>query len=186
MAAHEIILAGFGGQGVLTAGQLLAHAGLAEQQHVSWYPAYGPEQRGGTANCSVVLSDRPISSPVVSEPTAVVALNQPSADRFEPALRPGGVLVVNTSLARRTAPRRDLVVVEIRATEIAVELGDIRATNLVALGALLGVTQCVRPESVIQALKKLLGPERASLIPLNEAALQRGLAAGRGLSLIRP
>jgi len=181
VATHEIIIAGFGGQGVLTAGQLLAYAGLAEKKHVSWFPAYGPEQRGGTANCSVVLSDRPVSSPVVSEPTAVVAMNQPSVDRFEPLVRAGGALVVNTSLARRKSPRQDLTVVEVPATEIAGELGNLRVANLVAVGALLAATGAVRPESVLEALKKLLGPGKAALLPLNRKALERGLAIGRRL-----
>ena len=137
----EIILAGFGGQGVLLIGKLLAYAGMKAGREVTWMPAYGPEMRGGTCNCTVVLSDRPIGSPISKSPHGLIALNLPSLDKFEDAVRPGGVIVVNTSLINRLPQRTDVTVVAVPANEVAIECGSPKAANMVALGAYLGASE---------------------------------------------
>jgi Pyruvate/2-oxoacid:ferredoxin oxidoreductase gamma subunit len=134
----EIKIAGFGGQGILFLGKTLAEAGMRHGYHVSWIPSYGPEMRGGTANCHVILSDDPIGSPLVSHPAVLIALNRPSLDRFEPDLIPGGLLIYDSSLIDRGPLRTDLEVLALPATALAVEAGSARAANMVALGALLG------------------------------------------------
>lgn len=175
MGLHEVVIAGFGGQGVLTAGQLLAYAGHIEGKQVSWVPAYGPEQRGGTANCSVVISDRPVACPMVAEPSACVVMNQPSLDKFERVVRPGGVLVVNTSLCDRPVARTDITVIQVPATDLALELGSVKFANVVALGALLGAVPMVDTEQVLQAIVAVLGPDKARFVSVNRAAIQKGL-----------
>ncbi|NLJ33663.1 MAG: 2-oxoacid:ferredoxin oxidoreductase subunit gamma [Firmicutes bacterium] len=171
---HEVIVAGFGGQGVLLLGQVLAYAGMVEGKEVSWLPSYGPEMRGGTANCTVVLSDTEIGSPVVSQPSCVIALNLPSMEKFEPMLKPGGRLIINTSLIDKKAERADIEVVEVPATEIANELGSGRVANMVALGAFVQQTKAVDFTTLEEALKKVLPQRRHELIPLNLQAIQRG------------
>lgn len=175
---HEILIAGFGGQGVLTAGQLLAYAGNFEGKQVSWVPAYGPEQRGGTANCSVVVSDRPIACTLVTEPTACIVMNQPSLDKFEATVQPGGVLVINTSLCDKPATRRDLTVISLPATDIALELGSPKFANMVALGALIAAVPMVDPETVLKAMIKVMGEDKIRFVPINREAIQRGMAYG--------
>lgn len=179
MYTHEILIAGFGGQGVLTAGQLLAYAGNFEGKKVSWVPAYGPEQRGGTANCSVVISDHEVASPLVTEPTACMVMNQPSLERFERTVQPGGVLVVNTSLCTSQATRTDIRVIPVAASEMAAEMGNVRFANMVALGALLGERPMVETESILKALTKVMGEDKARFIPANRTALQKGMEAAR-------
>ena len=180
VAAAELIIAGFGGQGVLLIGQLLAYAGMIEGKQVSWLPSYGPEMRGGTANCTVVISAEPVASPVVSRPTAVLALNQPSMDKFEPNLQPGGLLINNSSLVDRESERTDIRVLAVPATELAHEIGDVRVANVIMLGALLGSTGIVEEGSILKALRKVLPERRHNLIPLNEQALRRGMELGSG------
>ncbi len=175
---QEIIISGFGGQGVMLIGQLLAYAGMLEGKHVSWLPSYGPEMRGGTANCTVVVSDEPVGSPIVTRPDVAMVLNGPSLDRFEPAIQPGGLLIINSSMSQRAPERSDLEVLNVAATEIADELGDGRVANMVMLGALLGATNVVSIESVVRSLRKVLPERRHALIPLNELALGRGFALG--------
>lgn len=179
MFTHEILIAGFGGQGVLTAGQLLAYAGNFEGKQVSWVPAYGPEQRGGTANCSVVVSDRPIACTLVTEPTACIVMNQPSLDKFEPAVQKAGVLVVNTSLCDKPATRRDLTVIALPATDLASELGSPKFANMVALGALIAAVPMVEPETVLKAMIKVMGEDKVRFVPVNRAAIERGMEYGR-------
>lgn len=179
MFTHEILIAGFGGQGVLTAGQLLAYAGNFEGKKVSWVPAYGPEQRGGTANCSVVISDHEIASPLVTEPTACIVMNQPSLERFEHTVQLGGVLVVNTSLCTTKATRADITVVPVAASETAVALGSVKFANMVALGALLEVLPAVETETILKALTKVMGEDKARFVPVNRAALQKGMEAAK-------
>jgi 2-oxoglutarate ferredoxin oxidoreductase subunit gamma len=116
---EEMIIAGFGGQGIMSMGQLIAYAGMLEGKNVSWLPSYGPEQRGGTANCAVVVSDTPVGSPLVSRPTTVIVLNNPSFDKFEPMVRPGGLLISNISLVDRTSARKDITNIEVEATDLA-------------------------------------------------------------------
>ncbi|NLP17590.1 MAG: 2-oxoacid:ferredoxin oxidoreductase subunit gamma [Firmicutes bacterium] len=171
---QEVIVAGFGGQGVLLLGQVLAYAGMVEGKEVSWLPSYGPEMRGGTANCTVVLSDTEIGSPVVSQPSCVIALNLPSMEKFEPMLKPGGLLIINSSLIEKKAERDDIEVVKVAATEIANELGSGRVANMVALGAFVQQTGAVDFATLEEALKEVLPQRRHDLIPLNLQAIQRG------------
>lgn len=178
MATHEILFAGFGGQGVLTAGQILAYAGNAEGRQVSWVPAYGPEQRGGTANCSVVVSDDPVACPLVTEPTACIVMNQPSLDKFESSVQPDGVLIVNTSLCEKPVTRTDIRVIRVAATDIAMELGSAKFANMVALGALLGAVPMVDIETVLTAMLKVMGKDKERFIPVNRQALKRGMEIG--------
>lgn len=176
---HEILIAGFGGQGVLTAGQLLAYAGSFEGRQVSWVPAYGPEQRGGTANCSVVVSEDQVACPLVTEPTACIVMNQPSLEKFERTVQPGGVLVVNTSLCEKSATRTDILVINLKATDIAIEVGSAKFANMVALGALLAARPIVETESVLKAMVKVMGEDKARFVPANRAAIARGMEAAR-------
>lgn len=174
---EQNLFAGFGGQGVLLMGQLLAYAGMLEDKYVSWLPAYGPEMRGGTANCSVNISDEPIGSPVVSKATTVVAMNRPSLDKFEPAVQPGGMLFINSSIIDKKAERDDIRVYYVPCNEIAEELGNGRVANMVMLGAYIAKTKCVDIENVLVALLNKLGEKKAHLIPLNREALLKGAAA---------
>lgn len=171
---HEIVMAGFGGQGVMLIGQLVTYGGMLEGKNVSWLPSYGPEMRGGTANCTVVVADGEIGSPVVSSPSAAVIMNLPSLLKFEPTIREGGVLVYNSSLIDRQSARTDIRVLAIPANDVAAELGNTHVANMVALGGLLAATGVVGVESVMQSLKKVLPERRHHLLPLNREALERG------------
>jgi 2-oxoglutarate ferredoxin oxidoreductase subunit gamma len=173
---HEIIIAGFGGQGVLFAGLLLAHAGMNAGRNVAWIPSYGPEMRGGTANCTVIISEEEIGSPIVSRPSEAIAMNEPSLTKYGPRVKPGGTLVVNSSLVKSQIDRPDIRIVEIPANAIAFELGNDRVANMVALGALLSATGALPMDVVEAALPETLGPEKARLVPLNREALRRGAA----------
>jgi 2-oxoglutarate ferredoxin oxidoreductase subunit gamma len=173
---EHVIIAGFGGQGILFAGQVLAYAGLYDGREVVWMPSYGPEMRGGTANCTVVVSSERVRSPLVPSPLGVIAMNRPSFDRFESAVRPGGVFVVNSSLVDAKASREDIQVVEVRANAIAEELGSDKVANLVALGAYVAATGVVSTESVLRAIDKVVPDERAALRAINAEAFKRGLA----------
>lgn len=170
----EILIAGFGGQGVLFAGQLLAYAAMDEGKQVTWIPSYGPEMRGGTANCTVIISDEVIGSPLVLHPQAVIAMNLPSLDKYEPAVKPGGVLVINTSMVDRKATRKDIRVIEVDANKVAEKLGDKRMSNMVLLGALLSQLD-VMPEAAIEKALQAHLPERHhKLLPKNYEALHEG------------
>lgn len=170
----EIVIAGFGGQGVLFAGQVLAYAAMDNGKVVTWIPSYGPEMRGGTANCTVVIADEEIGSPLVRNPTASIVLNLPSLDKYEPLVAPGGVLVANASLINRGPSRRDITSVFIPANEIAEALGDRRLLNMVALGALLACLPVLPLEAIQQALHDHLPERHRKLLPVNYAALQQG------------
>jgi 2-oxoglutarate ferredoxin oxidoreductase subunit gamma len=172
----EIIIAGFGGQGVLFAGQVLAYAAMDSGHHVTWFPSYGPEMRGGTANCTVIVADQEIGSPTVRNPKAVIALNLPSLDKYEPLLAEGGTLLANTSLINRPVERKDLQVVELPANEIAEEIGDKRLVNTVMLGALVEATGVLPMEAIKQALEDHLPERHRKLIPANFEALEKGAA----------
>lgn len=174
----EIILAGFGGQGVLLIGKLLAYAGMKAGREVTWMPAYGPEMRGGTCNCTVVLSDRPIGSPISKSPHALIALNLPSLDKFEEAVRPEGIIVVNTSLINRLPNRTDVTVVAVSANEVAIECGSPKAANMVALGAYLGASGVVQLDHV-KAIVTESFAAKPKLVEVNHAALTRGFALGQ-------
>ena len=170
----EIIISGFGGQGALFAGQLLAYTGLDNDLHVTWFPSYGPEMRGGTAHCVVIISDDEIGAPIVKNPAAVIVMNIPSLDRYESLVKPGGVLVVNTSLVDRNPEREDIGVVLVPANEIAEELGNKRLANLVLLGALLDRLDVLSIEQVSEGLKVHIPAHRRNLLDLNIEALRRG------------
>jgi 2-oxoglutarate ferredoxin oxidoreductase subunit gamma len=174
----EIILAGFGGQGVLLIGKLLAYAGMKAGLEVTWMPAYGPEMRGGTCNCTVVMSDRPIGSPISKSPHGLLALNLPSLDKFEDTVRAGGIVVVNTSLINRAPRRTDVVVVAVPANEVAIECGSPKAANMVALGAYLGASGAVDIEQV-KAIVAESFAAKPKLVEVNHAALSRGVALGQ-------
>lgn len=173
---HEIVIAGFGGQGVMSMGQWLAYAGMAEDKHVSWLPSYGPEQRGGTANVSVVISDDPIGSPVITKPSVAVVLNRPSFEKFEPTVKEGGLLIVNASLISEHSKREDINVVEIPATDMANELGESKVANAIIIGALVKHTQFLDEESIIGALTHVLSKSKEHLIDLNREAMEKGKA----------
>ncbi|MDI6907952.1 MAG: 2-oxoacid:acceptor oxidoreductase family protein [Thermoanaerobacterales bacterium] len=176
---EEILIAGFGGQGILSTGQLLAYAGMEEGKHVAWIPSYGPEMRGGTANCGVTVSDTPISSPLVTEPTCLIVMNQPSLEAFAPNVVSGGLIIINSSLVENRVGRRDVRVLAIPANEIAEDLGSSRVAANVLLGACIAVTGVVVLESAVAALAKVLPPRRHNLIPVNRSALERGAALAR-------
>ncbi len=170
----DIIIAGFGGQGVLTTGQLLAYAALAEKKEVTWIPSYGPEMRGGTANCTVVIADEEIGSPICKNPEAVIAFNQPSLEKYEPVLKSGGVLVVNQSMVEKKVTRKDLKVVYIDANAIAEKIGDKRMTNMVLLGGLLANLPVLPIKAIEKALEEHLPERHKKLLPLNYPALKEG------------
>jgi 2-oxoglutarate ferredoxin oxidoreductase subunit gamma len=175
---NEVIIAGFGGQGVLLVGKLLAYAGMKAGLEVTWMPAYGPEMRGGTCNCTVVLSDTPVGSPISRNPHAAVVLNLQSIDKFEPTVRPGGILVVNTSLINREVRRHDVTVVSVPANQIALEHGSAKAANMVALGAFLGASGLVGPGLVKDVLSETFAG-REKLVTLNHACLATGFEIGQ-------
>ncbi len=174
---NDVIIAGFGGQGVLLIGKMLAYAGMREGKEVSWLPSYGPEMRGGTANCTVVISDRPVGSPVVEHPRAAVVLNLPSLDKFESAVKAGGLLLVNSSLIERRAARSDVTEVRIPANEIANELDNPRGANMVALGAYLGATGAVSVETAEEIIRETFSA-KPRFIDANLEAFRRGYALG--------
>ena len=170
----EIIIAGFGGQGVLFAGQLLAYAGMDAGRNVTWIPSYGPEMRGGTANCTVIISDEEIGSPMVRNPAAVIAMNLPSLDKYESVIKPGGLLVVNSTMINHPITRTDIYVAMVPGSEIAEMLGDKRMTNMVLLGGLLANLPVLPLEAIDHALQAHLPARHQRLLPLNLQALRRG------------
>lgn len=173
----KIVLAGFGGQGVLFAGKVIAYAGLLEEREVSWLPSYGPEMRGGTANCSVCLSDEPIGSPLVTEPNVLVALNQPSLDKFEDAVAPGGWIIVDSSLIQRLPAREDVQVIALPATKMAEEAGMKGLGNIVLVGKLFEAVGFCAPETLEAAVRGVIPARKASLLDKNLAALELGKSA---------
>jgi len=171
---EEIVIAGFGGQGVLFAGQMLAYAAVEEGRHVTWIPSYGPEMRGGTAHCTVVISDDEIGSPLVSRPTAAIALNPPSKERYAPLVKPGGVLVVDSALVSQRSGRDDIHELRVPAKEIAEGLGFPQVANMVALGALSAATGAVELSALEKALEAHLGERHRDALHANKRALRRG------------
>lgn len=176
---ERITIAGFGGQGVMAIGQLLTYAGMIENKHVSWLPSYGPEMRGGTANCGVIVSDNAVGSPVVINSTAAIVMNKPSLDKFEPFINKGGNLFINSSLIDKKSERDDIQVYYIPANEIANEIGNDRVANMIMLGAYLEVTNTVKIESILEGFTKVFGEKRANLIPINKEALEKGAEIAR-------
>lgn len=178
MSGHATIIAGFGGQGLLFAGQVLAQAAMSEGKDVSWMPSYGPEMRGGTAYCTVIVSEASIGSPIVDVADSVIALNPPSLARFEPLLVPGGLLVVNTSLIEAEPRRTDLEVAAFACTALARTAGHERLASVVALGGLVARRPIVSRAAVIAALEELTGQHHPELLVADLAAFDAGLAAG--------
>ncbi len=179
MKHEETIISGFGGQGALFAGQLLAYSGMAEAMHVTWIPSYGPEMRGGTANCTVIVSDEEIGAPIIRYPTCAVVLNLPSMKKYEPLVKPGGVLIVNESLVDIQSARDDIRVITLPASDIATALGNPRMANLVALGALAQATGLVALETVAAQLEAHLSERQRKWLEPNKAALQKGAELAR-------
>jgi 2-oxoglutarate ferredoxin oxidoreductase subunit gamma len=173
---HDVVFSGFGGQGVLFAGQVLAYATMDSGLHVTWIPSYGPEMRGGTANCTVVVADEEIGSPLVNHPSTVVAFNNPSVEKYEPLVAPGGLLIYNASLTSRTLTRSDMCGIPIHASEVAAELGDARLLNMVMLGALVQLIEILPIDAVETALEGHMSTRRPELLALNRKALRLGMA----------
>ena len=172
---EEIIIAGFGGQGVLSMGKILAYSGLMDDKEVTWMPSYGPEQRGGTANVTVILSDDKISSPVLDKYDIAIALNQRSLDKFAPKVKPGGILIYDTNGINNHPTRDDITIYPIDAMDATLEIGNSKAYNMVVMGALLEAMPYKLPmENVIKGLKKSLPERHHKLIPLNEQAIEKG------------
>ncbi len=172
---EEIIIAGFGGQGVLSMGKILAYAGLMEDLEVTWMPSYGPEQRGGTANVTVILSDAPISSPVLNSYDTAVLLNQQSLDKFESKVKPGGTLIYDTYSIHHALTRTDIKIIPVDTMEATFELASSKSYNMVLLGALLKTRPIVSVDAVMRGLKKTLPERHHHLLPVNKDAILRGL-----------
>lgn len=174
MKQLELIIAGFGGQGILSAGRLLAYAGMLEGKYVSWLPSYGPEMRGGTANCSVVISDEPVGSPILDTVNALIVMNGPSLEKFEKAVVSGGVIIADSSLVTEKAKRTDIEFIGIPATEMATEMGNTTYANIIILGKLLAKTGIISKDSFEAALKKVLPQKKHYMIPEEMNALVAG------------
>lgn len=172
---EEIIIAGFGGQGVLSMGKILAYSGLMEDKEVTWLPSYGPEQRGGTANVTVIISDERISSPILDSYDVAVVLNQQSLDKFESKVKPGGVLIYDSYGINREPTRNDVKIYRVDAMDATFEMQNAKAFNMLVLGALLKVKPIVTIKSVIEGLKKSLPERHHNMIAINEKALRRGM-----------
>ena len=171
----QYIFAGFGGQGMLLIGKFLAMASMLEGKHVSWLPSYGPEMRGGTANCSVTVSDEPVASPMVEKADAIIAMNRPSLDKFESHVKPGGVLVINSSIIDRKAERDDIQVVYCDANKIAEAVGNPKGANVAILGALMAKDPACTVDSMVEAIRIELGERKARFLEGNKKALMAGI-----------
>ena len=174
MADHEIVIAGFGGQGLLFTGKVLAHAGLIEGRELSWLPSYGPEMRGGTANCNVILSDTPVGSPIVQHPNVLIVMNTPSLDKYESAVVPGGKIFVDSTLITRKVERDDVEVFYIPATQMATDMGYHGLANMILLGAVLRETNCIADATVDDALHHVIPARKANLFDANKSAIEAG------------
>jgi len=175
---RSVIFAGFGGQGILFAGQILARAALEDGLETLWIPSYGPEMRGGTASCTVLVADEPVGSPIVDHPDAAVVFNPPSLARFAPLVAPGGLLLVNDSLIEAESGREDIDELRVRCTQLASQAGDDKLISVVALGALVGRLGIVTPESCRVALREKVGLKRPDVLAADLAAFDAGLKAG--------
>lgn len=178
MEQYEVTFAGFGGQGILTAGQLLAYSGIAEGKHVTWLPSYGPEMRGGTAYCTVVVSDRRIGSPIITRPKCACVFNRPSFDKFIPLIRPGGLSIVNSSLIDVTTDRDDITELLVPANDMAMKAGNAKAANVVVLGAFIGATGVVKAETVRDIITQKLAKKK-EVLEVNFKVLEQGFKLGR-------
>ena len=172
----QIIISGFGGQGGLAIGKNLAEAGMGEGLNVTWAPSYGPEMRGGTANCSVVLSDKPVGSPVFARSTELIALNEPSLMKFEEGVLPGGTVFVNSDVVTDKVSRSDLTAYYVPCAQIAEEVGNSKVSNMVMLGAYVAATKILKPETIEKMIEEMFAGPKAKFIPLNIEAFRRGMA----------
>ncbi len=172
---HEIIIAGFGGQGILSAGRLLAYAGMLENKNVSWLPSYGPEMRGGTANCHVIISDEAVGSPILNSCTSLIVMNGPSLEKFENMVVPGGIIITDKSLVPEGPQRKDVDVFEVPATQMASDMGNLTFANIILLGKLVAATGMVSVESFETALYKVLPEKYHHLIPNEMEAFRKGM-----------
>lgn len=173
----NILIAGFGGQGILFAGKFLAYKGLMDEKQVSWLPSYGPEMRGGTASCSVILSDEPVGSPIVSYPDILIAMNLPSLDKYEPTVRPGGTIFIDSTLIERKAARSDVTVHYIPATALASENNMPTLANMIIMGKLLAEMNQFEGESVDRALAKVISARHKDMLAINKTAMEIGSKA---------
>jgi 2-oxoglutarate ferredoxin oxidoreductase subunit gamma len=173
MAQYEVMLAGFGGQGIMTAGQLLAYAGIREGKQVAWIPSYGPEMRGGTAYCTVVISDRRIGSPIVTNPAAICVFNRPSLDKFASKVKRNGLFIINSSLIDVTSDRTDITQLLIPANDIAMKAGNVKAANIAVLGAFVGASGIVDYETIKHTTQEKLG-QKKGILDINLSALEEG------------
>lgn len=175
----EIIISGFGGQGVMSIGKNLVEAGMAEGFQVTWAPSYGPEMRGGTANCSVVLSDKPVGSPVFTYPTELIAMNAPSIEKFGPKVVAGGLILVNSSVVNSQIERKDVRAIYVPCEGIAYEVGNPKVANMVMLGAYVAATGALKPDTIRTMITEMFTGTKAKLVPLNIQALERGMECAK-------
>ena len=175
MSNFSSIIAGFGGQGILFSGKFLAYKAMMEDKEVSWLPSYGPEMRGGTANCSVIISDSPVGSPIVDKPDVLIAMNLPSLDKYEDAVVPGGIIIVDSTLIARKVKRTDVKVYYIPATQMASDEGITTLANMIILGQLIRVCDAVTNENLEASLKKVVSARRADMLDLNKKAIELGV-----------
>lgn len=178
---EELIVAGFGGQGVLSLGMTLAYAGMVENKEISWMPSYGPEMRGGTANCIVILSENKISSPILSQFDSAIVLNQPSMDKFAPRIKPGGLLLYESGNIFKPSTRTDIDIIGVPATTEALKMKNAKTMNMIMLGAYLQLKPVVQNDSILEALAKVLPEKYHHLLPINRQALELGEALAREL-----
>ena len=174
MSTTQMLIAGFGGQGILFTGKFLAYKGLVEGKEVSWLPSYGPEMRGGTASCSVILSDEPVGSPIVSAPYVLVSMNLPSLDKYEDSVVPGGIIIVDSTLIERKVKRDDVTVYYVPATKLASDNDMPTLANMIIAGKLLKAIDGFTEEGVEAALKKVISAKRADMLEVNKKAMQIG------------
>jgi len=172
---EELIVAGFGGQGVLSMGMTLAYAGMVEDKQVAWIPSYGPEMRGGTANCTVIVSDTNVSSPIISSYDTAIVLNQPSLEKFEPKVKPGGILIYESNNIMTPPAREDIGIIALPAAIEAGKIGNAKTMNMIILGAFLSKKPLVSTKSIIEGLSKVLPERNHHLLPINEKALKHGM-----------
>lgn len=180
---EEVVIAGFGGQGVLSLGMILCYSGIMEDKEVSWMPSYGPEMRGGTANCIAIISDKKVSSPIISKFDTVIALNQPSVDKFESMVKPGGLLIYESTNVITPPTRSDIDIVGIPASAEAAKMKNTKIMNMIILGAFLKKKPIIKFENIIEGLKQVLPERYHHLIPLNTDALKKGMELADGVSV---
>ena len=171
---YQIVIAGFGGQGLLFAGKVLAYAALTEQRELSWLPSYGPEMRGGTANCNVIISDSPVGSPIVQNPNVLMVMNTPSLDKYEKSVAPGGKIFVDSTLISRKVEREDVEAFYIPATKMASDMGMPTLANMILLGAIVKATGCITDAGMLAGLNKIIPAKKANLLDANLKCIQAG------------